>query len=296
MGLKNLRSFAIMALVVILLSSCGIPNKATDVPTESAGDIVLKTAQGAAAATLTQQAMLIPTKTNTPTPTTTLQPTTLTTTIPTGSGGPMLSVSKDTNCRTGQGVEFDKVGGLFVGTTTEIIGIDTSGGYFYIRNPDNPQGYCWIVGTFVTIVGDISFVPRFTPMPAPTTAPTGTAGPTFAIQSATLKSCSPNYWFDVSVLNDGNGVWTSGSVSVYDAGPPITTVAANIVNDFKNLTGCPASPSSIQGDLAGGESGHLQSAFFTNNPSGHEITLTVKLCTEADLVGTCVTNTYIFTP
>jgi len=183
-----------------------------------------------------------------------------------------------------------------VGTTTEIIGIDTSGGYFYIRNPDNPQGYCWIVGTFVTIVGDISFVPRFTPMPAPTTAPTGTAGPTFAIQSATLKSCSPNYWFDVSVLNDGNGVWTSGSVSVYDAGPPITTVAANIVNDFKNLTGCPASPSSIQGDLAGGESGHLQSAFFTNNPTGHEITLTVKLCTEADLAGTCTTNTYIFTP
>ena len=49
MGYKHLRSFAIMAIAVILLSSCGIPNKTTDVPTESAADIVLKTAQGAAA-------------------------------------------------------------------------------------------------------------------------------------------------------------------------------------------------------------------------------------------------------
>ncbi|MFN2215518.1 MAG: hypothetical protein ACK2TS_01105 [Anaerolineales bacterium] len=296
MGYKNLRSFAIMAIAVILLSSCGIPNKTTDVPTESAADIVLQTAQGAAAATLTQQAMLIPTSTNTPTPTMTLEPTTFSTAAPTLSNVPMLSVSKDTNCRTGQGVEFEKVGGLFAGNMTEIIGIDSTGGYFYIRNPDNPQGFCWIVGTFVTIVGDISYVPRFTPMPKPTIVSSGTPEPTFAISSAVMKVCNSSYWFDVEVLNNGNLVWTSGSVAVYDAGPPITTIAANAVNDFTTLAGCPAAPTSVQGDLANGESGHLQSTPSSDNPTGHEISLTIKLCNAEDLGGTCVTNTYIFTP
>jgi len=292
MGSKHLKPFAILAMGIILLSSCGIPDK-DKVPTQLAGDIVLLTAQGAAAATLTQQALLIPTSTNTPEATATLTPTVFTTPSPTISSAPMLSVSKDTNCRTGQGIEFDKVGGLFVGTMAEIVGVDSTGGYFYIRNPDNPQGYCWIVNTFVILDGDISYLPRFTPMPEPTLAPTGTAGPTFGIVSAKLDTCDPNNWFEIVILNNGNSILSSGSVAVFDS-DNLESIPANPVNDFVNHDGCVSGSS--QGDLAVGESGYIQSPTFSFDPSGHEITLTINLCTEDDLGGTCTEKVYIFTP
>ena len=292
MGSKHLKPFAILAMGIILLSSCGIPDK-DKVPTQLAGDIVLLTAQGAAAATLTQQALLIPTSTNTPEATATLTPTVFTTPSPTISSAPMLSVSKDTNCRTGQGIEFAKVGGLFVGTMAEIIGVDSNGGYFYIRNPDNPQGYCWIVNTFVTVVGDISYLPRFTPMPQPTQSLTGTLEPTFGLVSGSVDSCNSDNWFEIVVVNTGNSIWSSNSVAIFDA-TTSTFIPENFSNDFVNQDGC--NPGSSQGDLAAGESGYIQSPSFTFDPTGHEITLTIKLCSEDDQGGFCAIKTFTFTP
>ena len=83
MGIKHLKPIVILVIGVILLSSCGLPGKATEVPTESIADMVLLTAQGAAAATMTQQAMLIPTGTATTSITQTATPTVITTIIPT---------------------------------------------------------------------------------------------------------------------------------------------------------------------------------------------------------------------
>ena len=87
---------------------------------------------------------------------------------------PMLSVSQVTNCRSGPGTTYDWLGALNVGQQAEIFGQDPAKTSWYIRNPDNSSGFCWVYGAFATVTGNSSAVPVFTPMPTPTPAITAT--------------------------------------------------------------------------------------------------------------------------
>ena len=75
-----------------------------------------------------------------PTLTPTLSPTPNFTATP---SVPLISVTVDTNCRSGPGKIYDYLGGLFVGQTAEVYGKNPSGDYFYIRLPENSSIYCW---------------------------------------------------------------------------------------------------------------------------------------------------------
>ena len=96
---------------------------------------------------------------DTPTPT---QP--VATRTPIRSDTPMVSVSYKTNCRTGPGVRYTIIGGLFVGERAEVVGVSEDGEYWVIKNPLRP-GECWLWGRFATVEGDISRLPRMTPPP-----------------------------------------------------------------------------------------------------------------------------------
>ena len=87
---------------------------------------------------------------------------------------PSVSVSVDTNCRTGPGVNYDLVGGLFVGEQAEVVGKYTtvSPAYWVIRKGTVT---CWLWGQYATVEGNTANIPEMVPPPSPT--PTFTPTP-----------------------------------------------------------------------------------------------------------------------
>ena len=126
----------------------------------------------------------IPTSTPTGTPTSVASPTASLTPMPTDTVAatssvpvPIISVSVETNCRTGPGKVYDRVGYLKVGENAEVVGKKTSYNYWIIKNPD-ANGDCWLWGEYATVLGDTSNLEEYTLPSALPSAPPSTASPT----------------------------------------------------------------------------------------------------------------------
>ncbi len=106
----------------------------------------------------------------TPSPTTPPQPTaTFTLAVP------QVSVSTDTNCRTGPGKSYDWVGSLVVGQTANVIAVPIDQrDYVVIQNPNG--GRCWLWLEYANISGDISGLPKWEIPPTPTPIPGSISG------------------------------------------------------------------------------------------------------------------------
>ncbi|MBN2554642.1 MAG: hypothetical protein JXA97_01780 [Anaerolineales bacterium] len=92
------------------------------------------------------------------------------------SSNPIISVSVDTNCRTGPGQVYDYVGALLVGEEAEITARESTGRFWYIRNPDGITDFCWVWDEYATVRGDIGSLPVLTPPPTPTPVPGSISG------------------------------------------------------------------------------------------------------------------------
>jgi hypothetical protein len=79
-----------------------------------------------------------------------------------------VSVSVNTNCRTGPGTAFPIVGALAVGQTAEVVGRSASSDNWIIRLPGSPSVTCWLWGQYATVVGNTVGLPVYTPPPTPT--------------------------------------------------------------------------------------------------------------------------------
>ena len=80
---------------------------------------------------------------------------------PVAPGATSLSVSVDTNCRSGPGMGYQVVDGVFVGQTVEVLGKDASGAYYIVKSP---QGrVCWLWSHYATLNGDADFLTVMTP-------------------------------------------------------------------------------------------------------------------------------------
>jgi len=86
-----------------------------------------------------------------------------------------VSVSVDTNCRTGPDKDYERIGILEVGETAKIVGKKTSYNYWIIENP-SANGECWLWGKYATVDGDISTLEEYAlpPFASPTTTPSAT--------------------------------------------------------------------------------------------------------------------------
>ncbi|MFQ5921331.1 MAG: hypothetical protein ACE5M4_00665 [Anaerolineales bacterium] len=96
---------------------------------------------------------------------------------------PMVSVSLNTNCRTGPGRAYDYRGALLIGETEEVVALSTVPNYWYITNPGRPGEFCYLWGEYATVVGNTEALPLFTPLPSPTATntptPSNTPTPTY---------------------------------------------------------------------------------------------------------------------
>ena len=100
-----------------------------------------------------------------PTPTTTttaVRPVTLTLTRkPTATPVQLtLQVTASlANCRIGPGIVYEFVNELREGRTARVVGRNGDSTWWYIRDPGNPNGYCWISANVTEVRGDTSLLP-----------------------------------------------------------------------------------------------------------------------------------------
>jgi hypothetical protein len=74
---------------------------------------------------------------------------------------PQVSVSAETNCRTGPGINYKLVWQAEPGITYPLVGKHSPTGYWIILLPDGRQ--CWLWGQNATVAGDINSLPEYIP-------------------------------------------------------------------------------------------------------------------------------------
>jgi hypothetical protein len=207
------------------------------------------------------------------TPTVTLTPT---------LGLPMVSVSSNTNCRTGPGEVYDYRGALLVGEEALVTGKLADESFWYIENPDAPPPYCWIWGVYATVSGDKSSIAVLTPPPTPTPENTPTETPvpfSFIVSGKALIQCV-SHVFVTGVKNTGGAAIESFWISVEH---PNEGVTLELQQDF--FSSGPSCLYTSIDSIPVGETRYIHVGGFTV-PSG-TYKVTVKVCSQEGLGGVC---------
>jgi hypothetical protein len=151
---KKKSNLFLYVFLIIVLSACNLPSGET--ATEEVSDLAL---------TVTAQALLLQ---NSPTPEFTATPQFTSTPENTATPSvPQVSVSVNTNCRTGPGVAYDLLGGLNIGQTAEVVGKSSSTGYWIIKLPGS-NTICWLFPQHATVSGNTANLPEYPVPPTPT--------------------------------------------------------------------------------------------------------------------------------
>ena len=167
------RQLFIVGLIIILgLSACNLPSQAPGTSTPESDIVATATALALTFAAQGSQPAATEFPSSTPFPTDI--PTITLTSTPTV---PMVTVSVNTNCRTGPSVVYDLIGALLVGEQAVVVGKFSSGNYWIINNPDS-SGTCWLWGEYATVSGNTAGLPEYTQPPTPTPTNTPTSTPT----------------------------------------------------------------------------------------------------------------------
>jgi hypothetical protein len=102
-----------------------------------------------------------PELTVTPTPTIIFSPTLTPAIIPTATLTRVTLTVKDTlvNCRFGPGTGYVLINELSQNESARVIGRDASLNWWYIRDPGNPNGFCWVSANVTEIQGAVEELP-----------------------------------------------------------------------------------------------------------------------------------------
>ena len=196
---------------------------------------------------------------------------------------PLVSVSVETNCRTGPGTVFPALGILKVGQTAEVVGQSIYKDNWIIKLPSSPAVTCWLWGKYATVVGDTSGLPAITPPPTPTPAIAFSfsynnmgVGPGHECVMFTAKNTSPVTWESYTlVVKDTNlsvsGTNTSNNFTGYDVWCVVTGSSGSIA---------PFGSNPVEVDIN-----------FPASPAGTYYNATLTMCTLDNMAGTCLTRT-----
>lgn len=141
---------------------------------------------------------------------------------------PLVSVSQNTNCRTGPGVNYGYVTTIEAGTQHEVVAVFDAN-YVLIRNP-NASGDCWLWLQYAdTKVFDSFNLPQATQPPTP--APTHTPTPTWN-WNGTWTMWWGNNVYVVPLTVSGNKI--SGS---FGEGVQMIVIEGTLSNNGQNVSG-----------------------------------------------------------
>ncbi|MEO5887223.1 MAG: SH3 domain-containing protein [Anaerolineales bacterium] len=284
------RLYLLVAALIGIIVACAAPPVSTPDPNALSTFIAQTVIAGvsqSAVPLISSPTFAAPSLTFTPEPPT-LTPTetaTATLAIPPTSTIALISVSVNTNCRIGPGRVYDRVGALLVGETAEVYGRNPTGEYWYIRNPDSGEEFCWLWGEYATLVGNTTLLPVYTPPPTPTPAPA------FQASFDGLDTCV-GWWVELELENTGGVTFSSMSLTIRDTVTDV--VLSQTTDNFTNLGGC--SNSNTVAEVTPGSSPTVSSPPFAYNPAGHKLRATVTLCSGNAQTGVCISDVTEFTP
>lgn len=228
---RKLVSKLIVLTVVfaLLVSGCNLPGRSGgDLSAEEQAQTMIAETLAAGGTTpqVTNDSLPSPTITETISPTNTIEPTiTLTAT----QDKPMVSVSVDTNCRSGPGKIFDYIGALLVGEKAEVVGQSMDGEYWIIKNPDR-AGECWLWANYATVTGPTANLPKFTPPPTPT--PVFNWAGTWTVDLVPLGGGVVQTYIMTSTVSG-----KTFSATVTSGGPPSISMSGTISDDYLSVSG-----------------------------------------------------------
>lgn len=258
---RRIQIIVLAAAQVVLLSSC------LQVPTSPPATIDLATETSSPPA---------PTSTQVIPPTSTLAPSS------TPTQPPRVSVSEDTNCRSGPGVDYYFQGVLKVGDVAEVIGRSTEPGYWYVTGAGLPKDGCWLLGEFAQVDGAVEALPPYTPAPSPTPQ----VG--FDVTLRGFESCGDTLYVVFAVKNvGGQRIW-SGYVKVQNYTTREVLYTAKERHPFADAVR-PVCPPGHGNELWPGETRFVH-APISPVDSGSTAMATITLCTADFQGGTCLTE------
>ncbi len=207
---------------------------------------------------------------------------------------PMVSVTVETNCRSGPGTAYQALGILFVGDTAQVVGRNAESTYWIIKLPSNQAISCWLWGKYASVVGSTSGLPVSTPPPTPTPAATPTPAVSFGVEFVSVTLC-PAAWYSVTfkITNTGSLTWDSIQTKVVDN---VNHNSGQNGDDdvFQGVTACDYGPASQ--NLEPGEVDYSSAILIPPSPAGHSVTASFRVCAEDDMSGVCRENSFTFTP
>jgi len=217
------------------------------------------------------------------------------------SSAVQITVSVDTNCRSGPDAVYDRLGVLMAGETAEVVGRRAVADYWVIQNPDAP-GTCWLWGMYATLVGDVSLLPEMTPPPTPTSPPptptteepTVTTPPHADFTLTFLSVCNPttNPWANFRIVNTGNMTLQSAYTSIIDTEVPAQMYGPGASDTpFRNTQNC--DDTTMVSSVAPGNTIYMRVSLH-NEVSGHIVLAAIQLCTQDLQLGSCEIRTVDF--
>jgi hypothetical protein len=201
---------------------------------------------------------------------------------------PMVQVTRNTNCRTGWGSDYDLVHILTVGEEAEIVARSSNPDYLVIEVPGSPGRECWLWMEYAQVTGSTEGLPEATPPPTRTPEPTATPDFNFTASAVGISSCGPGESMFLRITNIGASDIASyyASVTNQDTSETVT----NQSNTFGQTPNCitasvPAIPP--------GSSAYT--AFNFSAPiAGARIVGSLEACTGDGLGGFCRTRPITF--
>jgi len=266
------RLFCLLTTVALVLSACNLPgNNAT-------AEVTSQTEESAATIELTAtRTESVPTETPTVTATETPLPEPSATATP---EPPMAEVGRESNCRVGPGGIYDLVATYQTGQMLEVVAKDLGGGYWFVKNPEKPEEQCYLLANNITIIGDTSALPKFTPRPSPT------AAPYFKVNFKKFDTCQGVDFALFIVENAGSVPFRSAYIKVTNQ--KVNKSVEQALNAFDLIVRCVLAKNIAP--LNPGETGYVHSPPFEWGASGNTLRAIIMLCTEKNLKGTCVTQ------
>jgi len=271
--------FYLLTIGILVLSACNLPsNIATTEKPPQTEQSTKAIAAVDLAATQTKQAEVGVTKTSTVKATETPLPEPSVTTTP---EVPKAEVVRETNCRVGPAGNYDLVATYQVGQMLEIVAKDLGAGYWFVRNPEKPEEQCYLLAQNITISGDTSALPKFTPQPSPT------AAPFFNVQFKKFDTCTGDDFAVFTVENVGSVAFRSAYIKFTDL--RMNRSVEQALNAFDQFVGCTLARNIAP--LNQGATGYVNTPPIHWNARNNKVRAVLMLCTEQNLKGTCITRT-----
>ncbi len=178
-----------------------------------------------------------PAATRTPTITPTLSPASTPTLIPTATPAEVTLRVKDEliNCRFGPGTGYVPVNELPRGQSARVIGRNDASTWWYIRDPGNPGGFCWVSADVTETQGTVKKLPVTQPPFATVTNVNLRVEPNRIVVNC--DQFPQTVFFEAEVTTNGPALmtwqWEASTGAVSDVGTLVFEEAGTqVINEF----------------------------------------------------------------